>query len=175
MLLPNHRPLHSILFPNDGAETYALIDGASCETLLPQLDQSEPEHTCLYAGELAPDLEEVAPYLIHLRPHHPFTQWLLEHCPGRNWGIFARSQSSLRALRKHFRTFLLVKNPAGKTLYFRYYDPRVLRIFLPTCDSSELTNIFGPVSRYILEGPDRQPEAFERRDGRLHSPRLHHV
>ena len=48
----------------------------------------------------------------------------------------------------------MVKNEGGKSIYFRYYDPRVLRVYLPTCNEGELDVIFGPVLRYVVEGED---------------------
>ena len=43
-----------------------------------------------------------------------------------------------------------------ENLYFRYYDPRVLRIYLPACNKEELATIFGPVRRYVLEGEEKE-------------------
>jgi hypothetical protein len=57
-------------------------------------------------------------------------------------------------MRRHFRSFLTVYDPDGKPLLFRYYDPRVLRVYLPTCDARELETVFGPVVAYLLEGED---------------------
>jgi len=48
----------------------------------------------------------------------------------------------------------MVHDEAGKPLYFRFYDPRVLRTYLPTCNASELAQIFGPVECYVQEGED---------------------
>ena len=48
----------------------------------------------------------------------------------------------------------MVYDPQGKPLYFRYYDPRVLRIYLPTCKESELKTVFGPVNSFYAEGED---------------------
>ena len=42
----------------------------------------------------------------------------------------------------------------GKKLYFRYYDPRVLREYLPTCNEEELAAFFGPVVSYMMEDKD---------------------
>ena len=57
-------------------------------------------------------------------------------------------------MRNHFRTFLMVYDTEFKPLYFRYYDPRVLRIYLPTCDAEGLATLFGPVVNYFLEDED---------------------
>jgi hypothetical protein len=64
---------------------------------------------------------------MELRGH--FTNWILEHGWGKNCGIFATSAADLRQMRRHLRTFLVVHDEEGKPLYFRYYDPRVLRVF----------------------------------------------
>ena len=54
--------------------------------------------------------------------------------------------ATLEELRRHFRKFLKVEDPKGKSLIFRYYDPRVLRVYLPTCNAMELQTVFGPVN-----------------------------
>ena len=59
--------------------------------------------------------------------------------------------ADLRTMRNHFRKLLTVYDPNGKPLLFRYYDPRVLRVYLPTCNAEELATIFGPINSYLLE------------------------
>jgi len=130
---------------------YGVLDGASVPNLLDRLYENEPEHVCLYRGELKPDLAETAPYLVRLSLDTPFTEWVLSQGWGNHWGIFASAPVELEDLRKHFRKFLMVKNPEGKQVYFRYYDPRVLRVYLPTCNGEESKLIFGPVSRFFCE------------------------
>lgn len=73
-------------------------------------------------------------------------------------GVFAISKANFRELRMHLRTFLKVYGPDLTPLYFRYYDPRVLRVYLPTCNELELQTVFGPVLRYIVE--DENPVAL---------------
>src|SRR2546430_9279887 len=143
--------LQGLLFSEPGMRTFAVLDGASIADLLPKLDEYRPEHTCLYRGEISPDLAECAPYLVLLEPDAPFTHWLLLEGWGKHWGIFAFSAATFNAVRLHFRKFLVVKDPQGKRLYFRYYDPRVLRVYLPTCEPSETEILFGQVSRYLCE------------------------
>ena len=41
--------------------------------------------------------------------------------------------------------------PDQRTVLFRYYDPRVLRSFLPACNAAELHQFFGPVQSFIVE------------------------
>ena len=94
----------------------------------------------------------VAPYLVKLEPKEPFTDWLLNEGWGVHWGIFLRSPTVLRALLDHFRSFHTIELPDQRTVLFRYYDPRVLRTFLPVCNAAELTTFFGPVQTFIVEG-----------------------
>jgi hypothetical protein len=159
--------LRQLLFANDGESTYAILDGASVLGLRLKLHTAKEEWGCLYRGELAPDLAEVAPYLIKLRRASPLTDWILGEGWGNHWGIFAVSSVGLEALRRHFRGFLRVKDSTGKVLYFRYYDPRVLCLYLPTCKPSELKTLFGTVSRFVAESDESQALTFQIENNRL--------
>lgn len=140
------------LFEAGGAGVFAVLDGASVPGLLDKLHQARPEFECLYRGELAPDMAEVAPYLIRLERKAEFTTWLLAEGWGKHWGIFVCTPADLFTMRQHFRRFLMVHDSTGTALYFRFYDPRVLREYLPTCDREQLTEMFGPVASYVTEG-----------------------
>lgn len=140
------------LFAHEGLNVFAILDGASVPNLPQLLHEHQPEFVCLYRGQLEPDLASVAPYLVQLVANTPFTDQVIKRGWGGHWGIFAITDGDLTAMRKHFRKFLTVHDSEGKPLLFRYYDPRVLRIYLPTCNVEELRTIFGPVSNYLLEG-----------------------
>jgi len=129
---------------------------------------SDIESVCLYEGEQAVELEDVAPYLIRLYKDNPFTEWLFNTGWGKNWGIFVQSPAGLEELACHFRCFLKVYDEEGTPLMFRYYDPRVLRVYLPTCTEAELSYVFGPVERYIVERwEENEVVDFCFEDGRL--------
>ncbi|MFO7639969.1 MAG: DUF4123 domain-containing protein [Candidatus Competibacteraceae bacterium] len=152
--------LRRILYENGETRVYAVLDGASIPNLLSLLAEHAVEHVCLYRGELDPELAQTAPYLVHLPEESSFSRLFLRGGWGQHWGILVLSREGLRALRMHFRKFLMVSAPDGKPLYFRYYDPRVLRVYLPTCNGAELETLFGPVSAYVLEG--EKPEVLLR-------------
>jgi hypothetical protein len=136
----------------DGEEVCALLDGASVPGLLERLD-AEPalEVECLLRGELEPDMAEVAPYLVRLEPGAEFTEWVVGTGWGRHWGSFVASHQGFRRLRDHLRALTLIYRRDGTPLYFRYYDPRVLRVFLPTCSPAQLKQMFGPVDAFLAE------------------------
>jgi hypothetical protein len=143
---------------------YAVLDGASVPNLPQELYQHEPDFLCLYRGALDPDLAETAPYLVRLEPGTPFTEWVLNEGWGNHWGIFLTASCEMRDLRSHFRKFLIVYDAAGKPLYFRYYDPRVMRAFLPTCNATELQTVIGPIESYFVESEDSAKCLRFRRD-----------
>lgn len=144
--------LPGVLFDKGETPIFTVLDGASAPGLVTKLYELEPEYCCLYRGELAPDIASVAPYLARLEPGTPFTELVLGEGWGAHWGIFVASTSNLRALRNHFREFHTVQLPDQRTVLFRYYDPRVLRSFLPACNAEELKAFFGPVQSYFAEG-----------------------
>jgi hypothetical protein len=141
------------LFSQPETSVYVVLDGASVPELPQVLWEHKPENICLYRGELEPDMAAVAPYLVKLEYDHPFTELVCEQGWGNHWGIFVLppAEVDIRMLRNHFRRFLMVYGPDGKLMYFRYYDPRVLRVYLPTCNAEETKIVFGPISCYVLE------------------------
>lgn len=141
------------VYRNTDDRVYGVLDGASNPRLLSLLNEHDVDHVCLFRGELEPEVAMTAPYLVHLPPKSSFTDLvLLQQGWGQHWGILAISQADMRTLRQHFRKLTMVSEPAGKPLYFRYYDPRVLRNYLPTCTSHALRTMFGPVSAFLAEG-----------------------
>jgi hypothetical protein len=130
-------------------QVFAILDGAR-DPEVHRLAQQLPG-ACLWSGRLAPELVEVAPYLVELVRGHAAARAILEHGWGEGWGIFFTADAELEALRRHFRRFLQAKLEDGRVVLFRYYDPAVLRAYIPTCDASELAAFFGPVLCFSVE------------------------
>ncbi|MCU0122280.1 DUF4123 domain-containing protein [Pseudomonas sp. B2M1-30] len=135
------------------SKAYALLDGARDPRIEPLVRTSGAEFSCLYAGKLSTELSAAAPYLLHLDPQQPYTRLVLEQGWGQSWGCFAVAPTHVTfdELRSHFRTLLRVQGPDGNLLVFRFYDPRVLRVYLPTCTTEERLAVFGPATRLVSE------------------------
>jgi hypothetical protein len=146
--------LDAILFENPSLSLYAILDGACIPDLLDQFDSLRPEHVCLYRGELKDGIDEVAPYLVRLEPGHPFTHWLTANGWGAHYGIYIHSADNLGALRLHLRRSLRVYTEDGRALLFRYYDPRVFRVFIPSMTPPEAATFFGPIQAFLCEDED---------------------
>ena len=130
---------------------YAVVDAARAPSIYPQVAESDNRKACLLMGEQAQQLASVAPYLVQISESDALSQWLFTQGWGKSWCIFAESSAPFVELRNHLRSFYRVVDDTGKQLFFRYFDPRVLRDFFPTCDPQQLSNMFGPVRRYVLE------------------------
>jgi hypothetical protein len=141
------------VWPRQGMATFVLLDGAGIPGLLDKLyGTAGLEFECLYSGELAPGVAEVAPYIARLAAGTDFAAWVLAGW-GEHRGIFAHvpEDVELPVLRRHFRKLSMVYGPDGRSLLFRYYDQRVMNDILPTCDAAQLNDMFGPVHRYVVE------------------------
>jgi hypothetical protein len=126
---------------------YAIVDAAQGRTAPVRAARAGLQTRSLYEGRLGAKLRDVAPHLVALSLDAAFARWLFDNW-ARNVGVILQSRADFAELRRHLRKFLLVKDDSGKKYRFRYYDPRVLRVFLPTCSSAEGKDFFGPVARY---------------------------
>ncbi|MEM1126095.1 MAG: DUF4123 domain-containing protein [Bacteroidota bacterium] len=133
---------------------YAILDGAQDDRIYANLLLAGIRYECLYRGRLPEALAVAAPYLVELKRETPIARWVLKHGWGRHWGIWLVANESLEGLRHHFRRFLEVRTEQRERLYFRYYDPRVWRAYLPTCTRQELDFVFGPVAYYLVESEE---------------------
>lgn len=138
------------------SKIYAVLDGARDRRIYGALIGSAQEQCCLYRGDLPWQLALAAPYLVELDSDDKLTNQIIDQGWGNAWGIFLNTTVSMERLRKHLRKFLRVADEHGKPMLFRYYDPRVLRVYLPTCWPEELRTFFGPIDRFVLEGDTRE-------------------
>ena len=134
---------------------WMIADAARDQRILSLLQGLHLEHYCLYAGAPAPEIRSVAPYLVQLDPDDRGVHEFLNHAWGNSWGVLFKSADHRNTLRTHLRRLLVARDPAGRRLIFRYYDPRVLRTYLLACTQNDLNTFFGPIDRFFIE--DEQP------------------
>ena len=135
------------------APLFALVDAArECDGPY-EARQAGVEHQSLFAGELGEMLGDVAPYVVDFRRDSSFYPWWFTQW-GKSIGVLVETPVTLPDLRRHFRTLLMVRGDQRKQYYFRFYDPRVLRVFLPSCTPDELRQFFGPITAFYCESED---------------------
>ena len=141
-------------FEAEGTFLFALLDAARDPRIYELLRRSDLEYECLFTGQLSVGLLAASPYLLRIVQGSTTCQRLIEQGWGQSWGLFLAARTGMREVRRHLRTLLEVRTQDRKKLFFRYYDPRVLRTFLPTCDAVQFPQVFGPIQRFDIEAPD---------------------
>ncbi len=144
---------------NSGAPiVYAILDGSRNKKIYPLLKNSKQKFSCLYEGDLNYELTLAAPYIVRLDKDSEFTRELLIQAWGNSWGIFAvtYAPATLISVRRNCRKSAYVLDENKRKLLFRYYDPRVLRTYLPGCSNDESAKFFGPVSEFLVESKNKK-------------------
>jgi hypothetical protein len=139
---------------------YAILDACDEPVVPTKVAEIGPDRAIsLFRGRAEHEQWAFAPYLAKV--DGMLLDWIIATLWGKPWGIFAMAEYDLLAVRKHFRRFLIVEEPDGGTMYFRYYDPRILAAFLPTCTNAELEEFFGPIKAFAVGVPgDASVELF---------------
>ncbi len=148
---------------------FVLINAAADDIEIPKrLDQPDVHKLPLCKGELALTNAHKAPYLLRLDTQPEIERWLLEKGLGKGWGVFFTSTADTSTLQAHFRRFFQLRTPDGRSVYFRFYSPRILAEFLLGLAPQRAIAFFGPVERFIVEDnhggmqaiakPDAEPD-----------------
>ena len=152
---------------------FLLVDAARSPGILPLLVESGATYACLYSGVAAQDLAYYAPYLVEVASGSPFLEKFLQEGWDHAWGYVVVSDAPLEALRTHLRKFLKVTLDDGESVYFRFYDPRVIRIFLPTCSAEQATEFMKPIDTlFCASNTAGNVLAFRMHGGKLASREL---
>jgi hypothetical protein len=139
------------------ARIYAVLDGArDAPALYDWVKQSKLPAEPLMGKSIALPLLRVSPWLVELPRISAHPRRLLEWTWGRSCGVFlaAPLDTPMRAVALSLKRILRAALEDGGRVLFRYYDPRVLREFLPTCSGSQWEQIRGPIEAFFAESAD---------------------
>lgn len=135
--------LEDVVFVS-GTFTYAVIDSAAVPGIINLAEADGLEARCLFTGDMEDDLGEVAPWIISLRPKTALTRYLFTEGrgPWQLWRkppiLLVQTAASLDDLRAHLRKFTRVRTEDGAWLFFRFWEPPVLRTLRKDALKSEL-------------------------------------
>ncbi|WP_298296214.1 DUF4123 domain-containing protein [uncultured Litoreibacter sp.] len=139
--------MRKFLWP-EGQNCFALLDGAAFPNLPEMLETSGLPHGCLFQGEAAEDLGEVAPWLVTLADSNALTRSLFTDgdAPWQLWGsgplLLLQSPHSLRQIRAHLRKFTRLKGTDGRHYFFRFWEAAYLEAFLLEMSPVEAAKLF---------------------------------
>ena len=150
--------LAALLDPSPDIKLYAIVDGAlAVEAALAARVMGHRLYT-LFSGDLAKEAAHAGPILVPITERVAFLSKWAETL-GSNAGVLFEAPLDLDSIYPHLRHIFVVKDKEKQEYFLRFYDPRVLRGFLPTCTQEERAEFFGPVTRWISE--NEKGEAFE--------------
>jgi len=151
-----HRLVQQTRSPSE--RLYAIVDSARDAKLASiGYEQFNLERWWLFGSDTAPHMAPVAPYLIPvpIQATYPAADsgylTLFAERLGNSVGILLTCAIEARTLWEHLRNLFHAVDEEGHEFYFRFYDPRVLRPFLPTMTPAEAREFFGPIRRILLE------------------------
>jgi hypothetical protein len=111
----------------------------------------------LFGENTAAHMRDVAPYLVPITcassypyPESEYLDLWAAHL-GRGAGILVLTSATDGAIHAHLSNLFVSADQEGSDYFFRFYDPRVLRSFLPVCDAEEAEELFGPLTTIVLE------------------------
>jgi hypothetical protein len=134
------------------APLYAVLDSARDPRILELLRESVEEHHSLYDGIEGETMAHVAPYLVRLDREGRLLAALVREGWGRRWGIYLTSAQAFSSVRRHLRRYLMVERQDQKErMYFRFYDPAVLRVFLPATTVLQRAELFAGTNEMMFE------------------------
>ena len=147
-LLPWQEKLIAAL---EAACAFVVLDGAINPAVRDLLNQAGVFYQSLYEGEQAADLAAYGPYLVEMQKGGKLMPFLIKVGWGKSWGVFLSTQMAFVDARRHLRHFLMVDIEGGKRVLFRFYDPRVMRTFIPTCTAEQRIEFFGKIENIYVE------------------------
>jgi hypothetical protein len=132
---------------------YAVLDTARGGRILQIVREGVEPHQSLYEGTEGETFEDVAPYLVGpMRADSTLLDHLVSEGWGSRWGIFCVGREPFRAIRTHFRRFLMVElEESRKKVYFRFYDPKVLLTLWPAFTPAQKQHLMGNLEGLYLE------------------------
>jgi len=125
------------------------MDNAYAPMALPCITEFAPERITRL---LPPTPNEEIPMLVHVDEH--ILEIITSTVGKEPWGVFAIAKATSTELWRHFRRYLVLKLPDGDKCQFRFYDPRLLPIYLYGCEDWELKKFFGPVRGFAIQNQE---------------------
>lgn len=141
-------------------KTYIVIDASRLTHGFTTIRTCNLRQRCLFKGEAAKTLEDVAPYLIELDAKADFTGTLLSYNPRfpdtaglhlwhKEPGIYIRTRVGFNNLWNHLRKFTRIEDEHGKGYFLRYYDPQYLQQILASFNAPRTRFFFAAIDHVI--------------------------
>ncbi|MBU3056395.1 DUF4123 domain-containing protein [Pseudomonas indica] len=145
--------------------TYLLLDGAQIDDLVPLIYrlQDSPSVHALYQHTAYAEWADSGPFLIRIEPGEPLARHFEQHWQAAE-GIRLESAAEPGVLAEHLRSLVHARVEGGEVLLFRFYDPRILPLWLETLSPEARDQALGPVAHVYLPTADEPTFGVNRGD-----------
>ena len=150
----------------EDSQLFAIVDSARNDEVFRYLVTGDVQYKSLFEDTMDIQSYGVSGFLVECKKESPLFRWMTTEAWGDNCCIFFTSKASFDDLFSHFQKFNRVYLEGDEVVLFRYYDPRVLRAYLPTCNQTEIDLFFGEVICFFAENRDSEiVSVFKRNQG----------
>lgn len=105
----------------------------------------------LWHGTAYADWLEVMPFIAAITPDSAFIDWI-NHEAHEDWGMLVSANAPINTVFEHFRSLTHIYLPSGKSVFFRFYDPRFSLQVANACDPSSRSALMGPTRQWVANG-----------------------
>lgn len=140
---------------------YLILDGAQIDDLVKTIYklQKTAQVDVLYLNTRFAELQDVSPVLVKVQPTDPLFQKFQT-----DWqttaGIHILAKGDIYTLGNHLRSSLQAKINGQPTL-FRFYDPRILKLWLETITPQQQSQFMGTITTlYLPATEDSQAKEY---------------
>jgi len=148
--------------PQPGQSLYAVVDASKDPYVIPHtLEAMASNVVCLFKGDARENLGDQTAWIAQIDRQEQLLEWLMEEGWGKRWGFIALSDFPLDRFATHLRKFTKVVDAEGVEHFFRFYDPQVLRQYLPVFDQKQHDLFFRGVRACFIED-SRDPQTILR-------------
>lgn len=137
----------------DGARHYEEQQSIGARSVHQMASMSGAPYEPLFFGRSQSDLTNFGPWLVQITPETSLLEQYLMSGWGNAWGYFFVSTRDLGSLADHLRRLLMIQYDDRRLVMFRFYDPRVMRTFLPSCDATQAQFVMQGIEEILMETP----------------------
>ncbi|WP_421404864.1 DUF4123 domain-containing protein [Agrobacterium fabrum] len=131
---------------------YAVVDASRAPmTIPPALQAMTDKVACLYRGNALEEFGDDTAWVAEIRSDESVLNWLIDNGFGKRWSVFLQTSHALEDVVRHLRKFTVVRDSEGTTHFFRYYDPRTLRQYLPVLTPEQAAVFFRGIECFYCE------------------------
>ncbi len=135
-----------------GTRLFCMIDSARNPYTIPHLVMALTRAAdCLFSGNAKQELGDQTAWVADVTDDRATLEALLDEGYGKGMLSFAFSALDLRAFITHLKKFTKIRDAKGTEHFFRFYDPKVMRQYVPVFNETQHKAFFAGLTSAMFE------------------------